>query len=36
MARATLEHYGYHVVEAASGENAVGIFRRAKPPISTR
>ena len=27
MARATLEHYGYRVVEAANGESAVEIFR---------
>jgi len=26
MARATLEHYGYDVVEAENGESAVGIF----------
>jgi PAS domain S-box-containing protein len=33
MARATLEHYGYRVVEAASGENAVGIFEERSADI---
>jgi PAS domain S-box-containing protein len=33
MARATLEHYGYRVVEAENGETAVGIFREGSGAI---